>query len=294
MSRRRSSAEPSSMDLLLDTMCNTFGGIVFIALLLSIISGMSGRKDDDVPPDSGTNGMPHQVIDDIESQIAAYSNEIARMEGMTNSLPSMISSNELALINALVTEGVIETNLAIATSNESALGSVMITLSNSIADINRKIDDITRLNEINKTSSTLQLRMPKLHSAYGRRNVFVAISDGKFYAITQVPKFRNTFNQAYDTEDIDLESGAGKDVIELRPAAGHRITDATLENGKLGMALRHFEPDSHVINFTVNTNSFREFNMVKKRFIERGFKYNWHVFDGVVEIVLTSVEPLAQ
>ena len=40
--RRRSEEEDSSLELLLDTMCNTFGGVMFIAIsIFVIISGMT-------------------------------------------------------------------------------------------------------------------------------------------------------------------------------------------------------------------------------------------------------------
>src|SRR5687767_9075560 len=37
MSRRRQQ-QPDSLELLLDTMCNTFGGIILIALLIALLS----------------------------------------------------------------------------------------------------------------------------------------------------------------------------------------------------------------------------------------------------------------
>ena len=36
--------EGDSLDLLLDTMCNLFGGIVFVALLVAIIAGDDASK----------------------------------------------------------------------------------------------------------------------------------------------------------------------------------------------------------------------------------------------------------
>lgn len=38
MARNRNSVEASSLELLLDTMCNTFGGVMFIAISLVVIS----------------------------------------------------------------------------------------------------------------------------------------------------------------------------------------------------------------------------------------------------------------
>ena len=42
MSRRH--AEESSLDLLLDAMCNTFGGVMFIAILLTVMISIRGLE----------------------------------------------------------------------------------------------------------------------------------------------------------------------------------------------------------------------------------------------------------
>ena len=38
MSRRRLPEQSDSLEMLLDTMCNTFGGIILIALMISLIA----------------------------------------------------------------------------------------------------------------------------------------------------------------------------------------------------------------------------------------------------------------
>lgn len=49
MSRRKS--EDSSLELLLDTMCNTFGGVMFIAILLSVMVSIRGHQQNEPVPD---------------------------------------------------------------------------------------------------------------------------------------------------------------------------------------------------------------------------------------------------
>lgn len=50
MSRRRSSEDGSSLELLLDTICNTFGGILFISLLVVILLNTTSEAVNQTPP----------------------------------------------------------------------------------------------------------------------------------------------------------------------------------------------------------------------------------------------------
>jgi len=48
---RRRGAPASSLDLLLDTICNTFGGVVFLAILTIILLQMSGHDAESTSPE---------------------------------------------------------------------------------------------------------------------------------------------------------------------------------------------------------------------------------------------------
>lgn len=48
MSRRRS-APPDSLELLLDTLCNTFGGVLFISMLVVVLLQLTGKSPGDRP-----------------------------------------------------------------------------------------------------------------------------------------------------------------------------------------------------------------------------------------------------
>ena len=65
MKRRRKNSEESSLELLLDTMCNTFGGVMFIAIsIFVIISGMtqSNSPESKLPP-VDTAQIQQQILD---------------------------------------------------------------------------------------------------------------------------------------------------------------------------------------------------------------------------------------
>ena len=68
MSRRHS--EESSLDLLLDAMCNTFGGVMFIAILLTVMISIRGLEKKNAVPDQSEN------IEVVRQQAAKLRNEL--------------------------------------------------------------------------------------------------------------------------------------------------------------------------------------------------------------------------
>ena len=68
MSRRRE--EDSSLELLLDTMCNTFGGVMFIAILLSVMVSMRGAQKTEPETD------PAEKIAEVKKKVAVLQEEV--------------------------------------------------------------------------------------------------------------------------------------------------------------------------------------------------------------------------
>ena len=72
MSRRKAISEDSSLELLLDTMCNTFGGVMFIAIsLLVIISAMTQDmpQKNEEPADMATLQQEIESLQKIYAQL---------------------------------------------------------------------------------------------------------------------------------------------------------------------------------------------------------------------------------
>ena len=92
MRRRTRNIDASSFDMLLDTMCNTFGGIVFIALLLSIVGGTVSRQATEITAegsisevdDSAEYARLQQECERLQTTLAAIQAvEDARPSGPT-------------------------------------------------------------------------------------------------------------------------------------------------------------------------------------------------------------------
>ena len=76
MGRRGKQKLPESLELLLDTMCNTFGGIMFIALSLIIISQIVSKNLNETSPEK----RDKETIERLERSIAALQQEISDLK----------------------------------------------------------------------------------------------------------------------------------------------------------------------------------------------------------------------
>lgn len=85
---KRGTSEMSSLDMLLDTMCNTFGGVCFIALLVSIISVSLPPDRPDAESDAGGNDLQVANLLRQRNALAAAVDALeAQIGGQTNATP---------------------------------------------------------------------------------------------------------------------------------------------------------------------------------------------------------------
>ena len=68
MGRRRKNEDESSLDLLLDTMCNTFGGVMFIAIALAVMSFFIPKQTKDENKDNQCKEQQATLADELLQQ----------------------------------------------------------------------------------------------------------------------------------------------------------------------------------------------------------------------------------
>ena len=97
MSRKHTA--DSSLELLLDTMCNTFGGVMFIAILLAVMITIRGHETRSLPTDQS------EKIAECKQQITRLQNELAditrKTEEQAKLLETMNSDPRLQLIREI-------------------------------------------------------------------------------------------------------------------------------------------------------------------------------------------------
>ncbi|MDR0609230.1 MAG: hypothetical protein LBG58_03905 [Planctomycetaceae bacterium] len=160
--RRRHSNSQSSFELFLDTVCNTFGGILFIAILIAV----QIRQTEDRVESSNQNVSPEQIAELQQT----YNNIVSKLdaakmlaETIRKTLPEPTTDDEKNLINRYNKLNDIKTNaLAIKTEiiNE------YLTINQQITVLEEKIKEATIvLQQYGTEEESLEKSIQKLQNA---------------------------------------------------------------------------------------------------------------------------------
>jgi len=288
----------SSLDLLLDTMCNAFGGIVFIALLLAILSRAIGHTDQERP---GALAEPKRLL---EVQCRELDQLNAQAEALWEALKLQLSisitdhSTVLAHLqkysrfqakNAVFQKeiktwekrlGEAEEEGALAKAALEGTTRTRKVLKAEIAQLSESIQGLM-------AETKRPLRLPCLHRV-NKDSVLFAVRNKRFYAIHDIsgksPATRNL-----DHEDVQVDRDrSGFLTVAPYPHTGQVISKGAEKRGKLETALANLDPHREFADFAVYKDSFAEFNYVKSLFVQAGFEYNWTIHEGPIKIVGAS------
>ena len=200
MSRKRE--EESSLELLLDTMCNTFGGVMFIAILLSVTISINGAKQTPQVAD------PEEKITQVKQSITTLQQELAdlmtatrlqaqKLAEMKND-PRLQLVQEIALLEQMCKERNIARNLALQNLNlsRSALKAQEVK-TQSVVDEQQKIahalqleqekldEKKDKLEELIRKIGSVNLKNMYFATLSKKENVpyFIFVNDGKIWPV---------------------------------------------------------------------------------------------------------------
>jgi hypothetical protein len=277
----KSSDDISSMDLLLDTICNAFGGIVFIALLIAVLSRAAAPTQ---PLDSAVDRLK---LVQLQAEKLALEREVRLLEAEYDRIISIKGTTETAentddarnqqRFNELMAE------LADLTDALQQSRTQLTKVSGQIAAADSEIatlkSEIARLEGIRPDTRDLESetrRLPRLRPAPSSlRQFFVVIRDGRFFPVTNLEYALSRRGGQYDPRFVHILSGPyDADFLDPIMSAGVPIDTGLGPQGSIRMLSEQLNPRQHLIAFFVSTNSFVEFNRVKTTFVQRGYYYS--------------------
>ena len=274
------SSRDSSLELLLDTICNTFGGVLFISLLVVILLNMTSKEAALEPPSetsqaelvglqqelTESNRELRQLNQALQTQQRTESQILdPELEEMVRSLQASQEDRHATMDarNAHLEQtgdSQIETNRIARELAE--LDKAMERAQGSLAEAKRQrekeVEDRTRDSELPTPSITQKTPVALLLKAgrlcfYTKRN-----PDGGFGR-----------NEA-ETNQID-EGGAL--FFEPKPNTGIQISLTGDSDDAIERRLDDFDKDSHYMKIIVWPDSFGHFSMVRNVMLHKGFEY---------------------
>ena len=302
MRRLRRQPGQDSLDLLLDTLCNVFGGIILITCLLALMN----HKKIDAPQKSSLHVGHGQLI---EQRLLAATDELKRIEELHVKIQSMddaetrlLSAERLELQKTLdrlrdeKTETVssvgspvvtvparevlglkskvdeARAKLAEASSEESALKARATEITARIAEIEKKIGDVEK-------TRTRKLRFPK-ERPHVKNSRFILIKDGAIYPV-YLP-------------DGKVFPGVEKRVISehentIEPRSGRGWTVENHQE-KISSYLSQVNRASEYISLIIyrDDDSFQSFQTLKEWIIKQGLDYGFSVNHSKKPVTFTT------
>lgn len=301
MSGRRRRADDSSLELLLDTITNTFGGILFIAILLSLMLRSSSRAARETAARSEPMSAVEQA--ELESRFADLQQDAERLrqrvaaaplpgdspadDSVLGELSAAAAELEAAVAErALAVRNTLESQRDAATANEQIemLEQDRKSVTERMAEAEHRLEaareEAARLaeaalqidrppgaSEIAQTVGLPSLR-PSLKTEVG---LYV-----RFDKIFMMHAWKNGERLGPNTKQfviVTLPAGEGvRQAAQPKPATGMPVNAATIA-ADLRRILQPFPSDRFVVSMVVFEDSFDVFQLIKAAVVQNGYEY---------------------
>lgn len=273
----RQGFENTSYDLFLDTICNTFGGVVFLAILLAIlIQTRAIVKDPD--QDRAETPSPAEVRE-LMARLDAVNAEYDAVTAALQSLPPAPDSNANQQYKRLAREresleAQLEATMREQSRQAKSLAAQLVKNA-KLAEQNAEIPEELRkaqarvgekdesLKEVvSKRQTTLRLPREKASSA---SSLLVLLQSSRFYLAMTPSSSARTFNDQHVKTEPTVGGGV---MVQPRGGRGWAITDQQVVE-----TIKSARTRGQVVTIAVWPNSYAEFAILKQAMIENQVSY---------------------
>lgn len=293
MGRKRSSE--GSLDLLLDTITNTFGGVLFLAILVSLMLRHVGKASSQAVVADPMTAV-EQV--DAEAKIERLQAEMQSILAELNRLPA--NDPDVAILREEL-EKIVQQIEEQVTSEAEALAEI-VEIQRSVAEIRRKLsqiaEDLEKAEEqasetrseletlesesvelaraaieleeqINTTPEQVTLQKPVMAPTEFPQ-VGLYLRYGRLYMMHQWSS--DLVRQGPNREHFFIEDKEDTLLATPIPGAGVVIDSADFP-GTIARWLEPFRPGEWVVAIVTHEDSFKGFQAVKAELVRAGYKY---------------------
>jgi hypothetical protein len=306
--RRKKPAD--SLYMLLDTMCNAFGGIILLAVLVVLLTSnersQSKSSSDTQEMLQRRLAMAQENVQQalqLQTSLQTKANDERWKKQVSLLTTRQQVQDEIKTIREFTAQNAKELD-ASASSDPAermkALNSQLMFAQTRKAEAQNSLaaskDNVKRLNTrlagLEKQASDLvnesqrQLRLPKEHET-SKRVIYVIARYGRIYTCRNSDLSRNE-------TDIEWTSTLTSEIAE--PKAGKGI-DPAINGGGLKAYFRNLSEGSVYVAFCVFADSFPAFIRAKQIATESGLAYGWDPFqlsDGPVSFSAVGHTPKPQ
>lgn len=290
MTRRTTDNSTDSLELLLDTICNTFGAVIFISMLVAIL--VSNSSQTPTPTESSADTESDVAIIQAEVQQAqerlrVISSQVRQQKRITSSLAS---DDSLALAGKLNQQTRERVSLMQQKSEavkkvvdiKGASAVLQTALSKQQSELNAAtVTQKATSEELRQltTRSARTARIPQVRRTQKSPTVY-AVDDQRLYQVT-------TKYGTVNTQDCEKRSENGKEIIRPLPTGGIPVSESA--SAAMVTCFQDVSPSDGFVQLFVSRDSFEAFLPVKDLLVQLELEYEVIVTeDDTVTLVLGS------
>lgn len=279
MTRRVTTDSTESLELLLDTICNTFGAVIFISMLVAVLVSQSSRQRDPAEPVEDpevVSAMVQAEIQQAQERLRVLSGQLRQQE---------VVKHKFATENSLMLAGKVkqqteqrvrfmqEKSEAIKEITESTSTSAV--LQNQLLEQQAEFDAAASKNqelredlEKQEELASRTARIPRVRKT-SKQSVAFGLDDGRLIRMT-------TPGGTVDTADCTLTDENGGRVV--RPRRGRGISVNAGPGKAIQSRFDGIDAETQFVILFVARDSFAEFVAVKDKLVEIGLEYDVRIF----------------
>lgn len=287
MNLRRQKAK-DSLDLLLDTMCNAFGGIILLAVLVALLArqqaGGVGNSPDSAEMLSRRIAQAELTLKETRALLADLTRQATDpaieqrvqlvqqrrsmqakvAELQTEAEREKSAQNEVAASDPAERLKELKSQLAQALAGKVAASNSLETVSKENQRLHSRLADIRRQTTSAQQEVTQRLRLPKERNT-GKDVFNIIVQYGRVYPLRNADLEQNTTT-------IDWQETLTSAIPSPKRDKG---LDPQRDRAALAQFFRRLPRGEYYLAFYVFEDSFPTFNLAKQMAVTSGFDYGW-------------------
>jgi hypothetical protein len=267
----------TSLELLLDTICNTFGGILLISLLVAVLLNATSKAVDNevTSPKSQAELLAAEIERErVERELEGLRESVDNQRAVTDALlPSDLIEEAHKYQKAAQQHAELVTRKTTKVGDASQAQLRINELTRDTADRKAKLAEARQQaaeldKELEKTvtSRSREAAIPRLSEATTEQDVYFVVNQ-RLYGPWEEGQF-NRFNET----DFILKVETGKKILQPKPGGGIPIPSATDDKTALKKKLADVNKTSEHAVVLVWPDSFGEFDVVRQALAEEDIK----------------------
>lgn len=284
--RRRQAVKQESLELLLDTICNTFGGVLFIAILVVLLLQQTSRRPPGEAPSQEPPVSP-EALRALSAELASVTAQTARLRATRASQEELTSAFAPQEVRAAITtrnelsaeEDALRTKVDELQAANASLAAEVEATRSANAQVQATLQDAVQQRE--SLQAALQrerkgreqtARLPVLRSAGLKREIGVVLRYGRIYVWHRYDAAYNRLG--LNTDDFVVVDEAGESLVTSpRPLGGVPLDGTAGSQAALRQMLLRFNPRTCYFAAIVRPDTYGHCQHFRDAALQLGFEY---------------------